>query len=139
MDSKLNRNIFQIRTDLQKKLMSVVFFLAILPAAVIGGSCYAVLSMLISCPKSTAGDEILLFLNMDNWMLIILATVPLAIIFVWFSALVVTNKIVGPIQRITSEIKARLDGTKDGPIMLRPGDQLKELMEQINTLLEKKK
>jgi hypothetical protein len=133
------RNIFEIRISLQKKLMFIVFLAIFLPATVVGCAFYALLSVLNSSHKLSAGEDIMMFLNMDYWMLIVMFIFPLVVILVWIFAIIVTNKIVGPIERITSEIKARLDGTKEGPIILRPGDQLTHLMEQINALLEKKK
>ena len=49
-----------------------------------------------------------------------------------------TNKLVGPIERITKELGQRIEGQKSGPIVLRPGDHLMPLVGKINWLLEER-
>ncbi len=119
--------------------MSTVFIAILLPTAVVSGCFYALVRAITAAPKTIAGDEGMFLGHVNFWMLFILFAFPLSIFFAWFIALKVTNRIVGPIDRITQEIQARLDGKKEGPIQLRPGDQLQDLMEQINRLLGKKK
>jgi prepilin-type N-terminal cleavage/methylation domain-containing protein len=49
-----------------------------------------------------------------------------------------TNQVVGPIERIVRELDERLSGEKNGPITLRPGDQLIPLADKINALLQER-
>ena len=49
-----------------------------------------------------------------------------------------TNKLVGPIERITKELDQRIEGQKNGPIVLRPGDHLIPLVDRINGILEER-
>ncbi len=49
-----------------------------------------------------------------------------------------TEKIVGPIERVIRELGQRIAGQGTGPIILRPGDQLIPLADQINVLLKER-
>ena len=49
-----------------------------------------------------------------------------------------TNKLVGPIERITQELDRCIEGQKSGPIVLRPGDHLIPLVDKINGLLQER-
>ena len=118
--------------------MSTVFIAILMPTAVVSG-CFYALVRAITAAKTMTGDEGHLLGSVNFWMLLVLFAFPLSIFFAWLIALKITNRIVGPIDRITREIEARLDGKKEGPIHLRPGDQLQDLMAQINRLLGKRK
>ena len=50
-------------------------------------------------------------------------------------AFFLTNRIVGPVERMIRELDARLRGTASGPIILRPKDLLLPLAEKINLLI----
>lgn len=49
-----------------------------------------------------------------------------------------TNRLVGPIERMMLELDKRIEGQQSGPIVLRPGDQLRPLADKINVLLEER-
>jgi len=60
----------------------------------------------------------------------------IAVLLYWvFSG---TNRIVGPIERMTHELDERIQGHRSGPIVLRPGDKLIPLVDKINVLLEER-
>ncbi len=56
-----------------------------------------------------------------------------AILFCW--AFYLTNRLVGPIERMQRELDSRIEGTATGPIVLRPKDLLIPLADKINVLI----
>lgn len=50
-------------------------------------------------------------------------------------AFYLTNRMVGPVDRMVQELDARLRGTASGPIVLRPKDLLLPLAEKINLVV----
>ena len=62
------------------------------------------------------------------------------LLFVVFWTYYISNKLVGPFQRVVRELDEVIDGTKTTPIGTRVGDKMfEELLERINKIIERKK
>lgn len=123
-------------TALQNKLLLLVFTCAVLPAAVIGVCMYylifTMLAMQMVIPELIAYN-LMPVLHKVN--LIIGITLPLLLLLLWFIALELSHRIVGPVYRIERELDERVAGAKTGPIILRKKDEFKVLVDKINKLI----
>ncbi|MBF0385310.1 MAG: hypothetical protein HQL27_05510 [Candidatus Omnitrophica bacterium] len=60
------------------------------------------------------------------------------LVFIIFWVFYLSNKVVGPFDRITRELDEVIVGQRKGPLTARKGDTMfEELLKRINTLLEK--
>lgn len=60
---------------------------------------------------------------------------PVVVIGLFSWAFFLTNRMVGPVERMIRELDARLRGTASGPIILRPKDLLLPLAEKVNLVI----
>jgi nitrate/nitrite-specific signal transduction histidine kinase len=70
--------------------------------------------------------------------LIILVGLPVLLALIWFVALELSHRIVGPLFRVERELDAIVAGEKRGPIKTREKDEFKSLVDKINKLIDKK-
>ena len=69
------------------------------------------------------------------WLLVSLAII---LVFVSLWTFDISNKLVGPFERILRELDEINEGKKKGPLKAREGDEMfDELLKRINKLLEK--
>ncbi|MBN1405309.1 MAG: hypothetical protein JW946_02180 [Candidatus Omnitrophica bacterium] len=122
-----------IQGPIQKKLLLLVFFAAVIPAGIITVCLYYLIFNLlawqIGIPEAVAYNLIPVAQKVN---LIIMITIPIALIIIWVIALELSHRIAGPIYRLEKDLDAIIAGTKKGPIQLRKNDLLKELADKIN-------
>lgn len=120
-----------VKTKLQSPLIWLVFMAMALPTIILGGG--SLLLLRDSADSGMAGVQVEVRVVVLVSM-IVLFPVSAALLFGW--AFYLTNRIVGPVERMIREIDARILGTGSGPIVLRPKDLLVPLAERINGLIE---
>lgn len=123
-------------TTLQNKLLVVIFGSAVIPAAVIGICIYYLIFTLLALQMVI--PELIVYnlvpvLHKLN--LIIAIAVPVLLLLIWFIALELSHRIVGPIYRMERELEERIAGLKSGPIKLRKNDEFKGFAEKLNRLI----
>jgi len=123
----------KVKTKLQNQLIWMIFAAMSIPTLVLGGSMCLMIARL-SAPNTTMSPHEVIVGIMGY--VAVLFPVSIAALLYWvFRG---TNKLVGPIERMTQELDRRMEGQKSGPIVLRPGDQLIPLVDKINVLLEER-
>ncbi len=69
--------------------------------------------------------------------LILLATVPIFLFLILRTALVYSNRIIGPVRRLERELDKVIDGDYSVRLKTRHKDELRAFVNKINMLLEK--
>jgi len=129
---KRRGSLLTVKTKLQGHLMWLVFCSMAVPTLVLG----IVVVMLLGYPfdlfAGATPDA-----TRARVLLTLCVSSPVVLIGLLCWAFFLTNRIVGPVERMIRELDARLDGTASGPISLRPKDQLLPLAEKINLVIAK--
>lgn len=129
------RNVFKVKTRLQNKLMLLVFISMFIPTLFFGGGLYYLISRVLQGGNDSGAIPLEGVIG-----LILFPGVFLFFIFIGFSlglAYVITNRMVGPLDRLENDLEEILKGQKKGPLLVRPHDYLHPLVMKINHLLEK--
>ncbi|MFC1807720.1 hypothetical protein ACFL0T_05055 [Candidatus Omnitrophota bacterium] len=125
-----------INSALQRKLLLLVFFAAVIPASIVTICLYYVifnmLARQLGIPEAIAYNLLPVARKVN---MIIIVSLPISLIVIWFIALELSHRIAGPIYRLEKELDDRIEGKKSGPVNLRAKDELKSLVEKINRLL----
>jgi len=123
-------------TSVQTKLLFLVFFSAIIPAAIVGLCMYyfifSMMARQMMFPEAIAAN-LMPVLNRVN--VVVLITLPLSLVLIWVVALELSHRIAGPLYRMEKDLDERIKGTRQGPIILRKNDELKPLADKINKLM----
>ncbi len=135
-DMQNRRRSKYLGTSVQTKLLFLVFFSAIIPAAIVGLCLYyfifSMMARQMMFPEAIAANLIPV-LNRVN--MVVLVTLPLSLLLIWVVALELSHRIAGPLYRMEKDLDDRIKGLKQGPIILRKNDELKPLAEKINKLI----
>ncbi len=135
-DMQNRRRSKYLGTSVQTKLLFLVFFSAIIPAAIVGLCMYyfifSMMARQMMFPEAIAANLIPV-LNRVN--MVVLVTLPLSLLLIWVVALELSHRIAGPLYRMEKDLDDRIKGLKQGPIILRKNDELKPLAEKINKLI----
>lgn len=123
--------LLKVKTRFQNQLIWMVFTAMAIPTFVFGGAMYLIISRLSGPDASLSPQEVVVDVTR---YIAVLFPVLIALLLCW--AFYGTNKLVGPIDRIIRELDERIQGSKSGPIVLRPGDRLIPLVDKINLLLQ---
>jgi len=130
------RNRKFLGTSVQKKLLLLIFFCAVIPLAIAALSLYylifSLLAWQIGIPEEVL-ETLLPAVRKIN--LIMLIAVPIILFVIWVIAMEISHRIAGPIFRLEKELDDHLAGKSHGPIKLRTKDELKILVEKINKLI----
>ena len=116
-----------VKTKLQSRLIWLVFLSMATPSVSLGG-------LLLLSPSNPLLGPISEELRAKILMAIfVLSPVMATALLYW--AFHMTNRMVGPVDRMIQELDARVRGTASGPIVLRPGDLLLPLSAKINLVI----
>ncbi len=122
--------ILAVKTKLQSHLIWLVFFSMAVPTLILGGGALVLVRYSITAVDGTTPEEMRARILLS---ICVLFPVMAAAIFFW--AFHLTNRMVGPVERMINELDARLRGTASGPIVLRPKDLLIPLADRINLVI----
>ncbi len=123
----------KVKTKLQNQLIWMIFTAMAIPTVILGGSMYVMITRLSAPNTGVSPQEVIVGI-----MGYVAVLFPVSVAALLFWAFHGTNRLVGPIERMTQELDRRIEGQKCGPIVLRPGDQLIPLVDKINVLLEER-
>jgi len=123
----------KVKSKLQNQLIWMIFTAMAIPTLVLGGSMYLMITKL-SAPN-TSGSLHEVIVGIMGYVAVLFPVSVAALLYWAFHG---TNKLVGPIERMTQELDRRIEGQMTGPIVLRPGDQLIPLVDKINVLIEER-
>jgi hypothetical protein len=123
----------KVKTKLQNQIIWMIFTAMAIPTVILGGSMYFMIVKLSAPDAAVSAHEVIV-----SVMGYVAVLFPVLIAGLLFWAFHGTNKLVGPIERMTQELDRRIEGEKSGPIVLRPGDKLIPLVDKINVLLEER-
>ncbi|MBN2143903.1 MAG: hypothetical protein JW774_04685 [Candidatus Aureabacteria bacterium] len=133
----LKRNILKIRTYHQNKLMMSIFLAMLLPTLIFGGALYYLIDK-ISSPYNqgqAVQPELLVNPVISAILILCVIFIPLCLIY----AIILTNRFVGPIERVSKKMDEMIQSGQISHIQVRPKDALFPLVDKINTLLNQKK
>jgi hypothetical protein len=120
----------KVKTKLQNQFIWMILAAMAIPTLVLGGSMCLMIARLSPPNTSVSLHEVIVGI-----MGYVAVLFPLSITALLYWAFHGTDKLVGPIERITQELDQCIEGQKSGPIVLRPGDHLIPLVDKINELL----
>ncbi|HQF40239.1 MAG TPA: hypothetical protein PK322_14070 [Opitutaceae bacterium] len=123
-------SLLTVKTKLQGHLLWLVFCSMAVPTLVLGGVVLVLLGYPFELHAGAAPEA-----TRARVLLALCVAAPVVFIGLLSWAFLLTNRIVGPVERMIRELDARLLGTASGPINLRPKDLLLPLVEKINLLL----
>ncbi len=119
-----------VKPKLQGHLLWLVFVAMALPTVFFGGALWLLVYCFGGLSPQMGPDESRVRVLQ---LVLILFPVWATGLFCW--AFHLTNRVVGPVERMIRELDARLGGTASGPIVLRPKDLLRPLAEKINRVV----
>lgn len=123
----------KVTAKLQNQLVWKIFAAMAIPTLVLGGAMYLMMARLSAPNTIVSPHEVIV-----DIMGYVAVLFPVSIAGLLYWTFRGTNRLVGPIERMTQELDRRLEGEKRGPIVLRPGDHLIPLVDKINVLLEER-
>ena len=123
----------EVKTHLQNKLIWMVCAAMAMPTIVLGGSMYWMMARISSPAGGASPHEVIA--DVLRYVAVLYPLMSAVLLYWIFRG---TNRLVGPIERMIQELGQRIEGSKSGPIMLRPGDQLIPLAEKINIVLQQR-
>ena len=132
------RNIFRIKSKLQLKYLRIIELSLLLPTIVIGGCLYYLVFTLIAeeiaIPEFVASS---LFPALGKVNAILLIAIPLVFTLLIWWGLILSHRLIGPIDRLTKELSQIAAGDYKRRIRIRKTDELKPIEESINKILDK--
>jgi len=135
---KNRRKIFLIANRMHKKLMFIVFVAAIVPTLIMGFALYSLIFNItawqIGFPEAVIS---ILLPAVQRVNLILLCTLPITLLLILSWAMIISHNILGPFERLSSDIEKRVTGEKSGHIGIRTKDAMFDFVEKINRLIDK--
>lgn len=123
-------------TPFERKMLILIFVSAVAPAAIVTVCLYYLIfnqiAWQIGIPEAIAYNVIPVAQKVSA---IILISIPIMLVLIWFVALELSHTIAGPLDRLEKELEARISGEKKGHIKVRKRDELKTLVDKINRIL----
>jgi len=132
------RKKYFVKKKLQVKYLLFVLLAMLLPTILCSGALYYLIWQTIAAevaiPEAIAETLIPALHKVNTILLITLPPVFLAMLFL---AVIISNKIAGPVYRLERELKKIIGGDYTRRIHFRSKDELQEIAQGINELLEK--
>jgi len=138
---RLNRRKrFLIANRLHRKIMFIVFIAAIVPVLIMGFALYTLIINItawqIGFPEAVVS---ILIPAIRRVNIILLCTLPVAMLLILGWAFLISHNIVGPFERLLRDIDKRISGEITGHIGIRAKDALYDFVEKINRLIDRLK
>lgn len=136
MNNNSRRRIL-IANRLHRNMVLIVLAAVIVPASIVSIALYSLIFSItawqIGFPEQIA-MTLLPALKQVNFAVI--GALPICIVLILIWSMVVSHRILGPVERLSREVEEISSGKKSGPIRLREKDALYELAENINKLIK---
>jgi hypothetical protein len=135
MQNNKRKRIY-LGTAFEKRLLFLVFISAAIPATIVAACMYYLIFNMMAWqlvfPEAIAG---ILMPVLSKVNLVMLVSLPVCLVLIWFAALGISHRVAGPLYRLEKDLDERIAGTKQGPIRLRQKDEFKALAEKLNKLI----
>jgi len=122
----------------QSKYLMIVMMSMLLPTIILSGCLYFLIFSLLAeqlvLPEAIHTMLIPVFYKIN---LIMIVSIPVVFLIVFFGGLSVSHRFAGPIERIERDLDKILSGESKGPIGVRKKDDLGGVITRINRLLER--
>ncbi len=134
----IKREMFAIANKYQKKIIILVFFAMIIPVII---TIFAMASLIFTLLAAEIPHKEIIIFNV--WpaimrsLIVMLTILPLSIILILLVSYRISNRLVGPIGRISRELDERINKNSKEHIILRKKDDLIDLANKINSILDK--
>lgn len=132
------RKRYWVGHPLQSKYLVFTLIVMLAPAALVTGCLYALIFTLMEremvFPEAVASNIIPVIEQVNRVLLIAL---PVCVALGAVLAVRISHRLVGPVQRLESELDRILEGVSKEPIRMRATDDLRGVAERINRLLER--
>ena len=132
------RKFYLVRNRLEKHYLRLIALSIILPTLIIGGCLYYVIFNLmaeqLSIPEVVA-YHLLPVVEKVNFVLIV--SLPVLFLILFSIGLILSRRLVGPIERLERELKGIVSGDLSKRLQLRKDDALRPLVDDINALLDR--
>ncbi len=133
------RNIFRIKSKLQRRYLRLIEASLLIPTIVIGGCFYYLVFFLIAdeiaIPEFIA---IILYPALERINMVLIIAMPILLALLWGLGMLMSHRMAGPIERLNSELD---DIVKSGDykrrIQVRKDDDLRQFVENIDKILAK--
>ncbi|MFH1645841.1 MAG: hypothetical protein ABIB11_05405 [Candidatus Omnitrophota bacterium] len=136
MNDQSRRRVL-IANRLHRNMVLVVLVAVAIPALIVSIALYSLIFSItawqIGFPEQIA-MTLLPALKQVNFAVV--GALPICIVLILIWAVVISHRIVGPVDRLSREVGEIAAGKKQGPIKLRKKDALYELAENINKLIK---
>ncbi|MBU3911797.1 MAG: hypothetical protein KKD90_04345 [Candidatus Omnitrophica bacterium] len=137
--NKNNKRKRAFANKIHKEIFWLVFVAALLPAIIVMVLLYYLIFNITAeqmvIPEAIAYN---LIPAAKKVIVILLFAAPLSIAAILLFAYKLSHRIIGPFDRIVTELGECAEGRKKGPIVIRKNDKFKPLVDKINKLLDKK-
>lgn len=132
------RNIFLIKSELQRRYLRLIELSLLLPTLLVGGCLYYLVFTLIAeeiaIPEFIA---IMLFPALRRINIILVIALPVVFVILWSWGMILSHRLAGPIDRLTKEMAQIAAGDYKRRIKIRKDDELKGIEDNINKILNK--
>lgn len=140
MNKQNKRRKLFFANKIHREIFIIIFCAAIFPAIITAFSLFYLFFQIsaeqLGIPESIAYNLIPVA---QRVITILFVATPISILIILIFAHKITHKMIGPFDRIVRELGESIDGTRQGPIILRKGDKFWPLVDKINILLEELK
>ena len=132
------RKFYLVRNRLERHYLRLIALSIILPTLIVGGCLYYVIFNLmaeqLSIPEVVA-YHLLPVVEKVNFVLIV--SLPALFLILFSIGLILSRRLVGPIERLERELKGIVSGDLSKRLQLRKDDALRPLVDDINALLDR--
>lgn len=131
---KIKRRRYLVDKRFQFRYMS---FVAVPLVLLLGGLYYLIYYCVFNQILIPEAIAVILLPAMKNVNIALLFCMPVLLFFILRTALVYSNRIIGPIPRLEKELGKAIAGDYSVRFKVRRKDELKPFIDKVNTLLEK--
>ena len=132
------RKLFLSGSKLQHRYLRLIILSIMLPTFIVGGCLYYLIFSLLA--KEIAIPEFIaqiLFPVIKRVNLVLLFGLPAAFLILFWTGLVISHRLAGPVERLKKELDGIVAGDYSKRILLRKNDDLKPVADSINKILDK--
>jgi len=132
------RNFLFIHNALERHYLRLIAWSMILPTLILGGCLYYIIFNLMA--EQLGIPEVIAFHLLpvvDKVNLVIFISLPIVFLLLFIIGRIIARNLVGPIERIESELRKAVTSDRLCRIRVRSEDRLKPLVDDINAVIEK--
>ncbi|OGW74841.1 MAG: hypothetical protein A2Z72_06650 [Omnitrophica bacterium RBG_13_46_9] len=126
------------KNPLQIKFILLILLAILLPMFIVGGCLYyfifQIMAEQLAIPESIACN---LFPVVEKINFLLMVSIPPITILLFILAIILTNRLIGPLQRLENDLKKISEGDYSIRLKIRKDDDLRLMAEVINKIVDK--